>query len=401
MTILWESEPMIVGIYSFHPFPQPIFGQTVRMMNILKYLSQSNKVIVYSPDISDTENPAWIRRKTRVRTVATRKFGFQLTYRYALLNDINVYRFLKKESDSFDVLQLENSPGTSIVMRRCKIPKVGVFHSAGLRELSWKIRDSLVQGNIKEYVGWSFYRFYSLECEKTLARKSKSLIVTSESVRDYAASLGADPNKISVLRNGVDLEEYQRYSNSVSKHELRRNLGIPHDAYVFIFHGSFYFDQNIAAIENIIRISRKLSARLRNFHYVIVGGPVERLKKAWRENVSNVLFTGYVEDVKPYLFSADCGLAPYPEDAVSGGRLKIVEYLAAGLPVVATRTGVCGFEQLVDDEPIYVLERLRDIEKLLPLPHIDVNMGKLKNFDWSRVAAANEKILKEALEQSS
>ena len=373
------------------------------MINVLKYLSKSNKVIVYSPSVSDVENLESTRCTSVVKNVITKNFDFPLTYRYAFLNDFNAYRFLKNESDSFDILQLENSLGTLLVMKKCKFPKVGVFHSAGMKELSWKIKNLLTLGRKKEYIGWSCYRFYSLWCDKTLARMSTHLIVTSESVKEYVENLGADPRKISILRNGVDLEEYQRYSNSVSKCELRRKLGIPDDSFVFVFHGSFDFDQNIAAIKNIVRIRKSLkNHRLwKNFYYIIVGGSIERLEKSWRENMDDVLFTGYVEDVKPYLFSADCGIAPYPEHAVSGGRLKIIEFLAAGLPVIATRTGVYGLEELIDDEPIYIIKNFKGLEKLLPLPQVEVNKTKLKNFDWSRIATINEKILKEALENSS
>jgi len=392
-----------IGIYSSHSFPQPVFGQSVRMMNILKQLSKSNKVIVYSPRASDVENSVSPLYTDAVENIATKNFDFPLTYRYTLLNDVNVYRFLRIESDSFDVLQLENSLGTLLLMKKCNFPKVAVLHSAGLKELSWKVKNLRLQGRKREYIGWSCYRFYASLCEKTLARKSKRLIVTSESVREYAANLGADPRKISILRNGVNLEEYQRYSNSVSKCKLRKKLGIPDDSFVFVFHGSFNFDQNVEAIKNILRIRKRLRNHKtwKKCYYIIIGGPIKRLEKSWRENMDDVLFTGYVEDIKPYLFSADCGIAPFPEHAPSGGRLKILEFLSAKLPVIATKNGVYGLEELVDDEPIYIMENFKDLEKLLPIPQVEVNKTKLQNFDWSKIAAVNEEILKEAIENSS
>jgi glycosyltransferase involved in cell wall biosynthesis len=55
--------------------------------------------------------------------------------------------------------------------------------------------------------------------------------------------------------------------------------------------------------------------------------------------------TGTVADVQPYL--ARAGLALAPLRAGGGSRLKILEALAAGRPVVATKVGAEGLDDLV------------------------------------------------------
>jgi glycosyl transferase family 1 len=57
--------------------------------------------------------------------------------------------------------------------------------------------------------------------------------------------------------------------------------------------------------------------------------------------------TGTVDDVRPYLARARVGLAPLR--AAGGSRLKILESLDAGRPVVATSKGGEGLEDLVGD----------------------------------------------------
>ena len=52
---------------------------------------------------------------------------------------------------------------------------------------------------------------------------------------------------------------------------------------------------------------------------------------------ASVTALGFVENVKPYLDQADIGICPVRHG--SGTRLKILTYLAAGLPVVSTTKG--------------------------------------------------------------
>lgn len=397
---------MIVGVYSYHPFPTPIFGQTVRMTNILKYLSKSNNVVVYCPTSVKENTPTLPVKDTKSLKVK----NFNLSSDFGkVCNDLRVYRFLKNEYErgNFDILQLENSLGSILLQSKCSFPKVGVFHGRLIRELSYSLRNRISQGNVKESLDIYFRKFYVSLSEKVLACKSDRVIATSELVREYAIELGADANDVFVVSNGVDLKEYEQFSHSVSKYELRKEIGIPQDAFVFVLHGSLRYDQNIEAIKNIIKIRDNLKncgVYLKNYYFLIVGGPIERIETLWkgnRTNPNNVLFTGYVEDVKPYLFSADCGIAPFPEDVEPGGpRIKILEFLAAGLPVLATKTGISGLEELIDDQPIYLIKHVKDLKKLPLGQEVKVNKKELVKFDWSEIAAMNEKILKETIENS-
>lgn len=62
---------------------------------------------------------------------------------------------------------------------------------------------------------------------------------------------------------------------------------------------------------------------------------------------AGVEVTGTVADVRPYLEKARLGLAPLR--AAGGSRLKILESLDAGRPVVSTAKGAEGLEDLVGD----------------------------------------------------
>lgn len=398
---------MIIGVYSFDSFPKPVFGQTVRMMNILTHLSKSNEVVVYCPAYTEAEAEPKLTTND-LHSVAIKNFPFPLTYKSVPYCDLGVYRFLKDEykNGNFDVLQMENPYGTLFLSKKCSFPKVAVFHGREIKEISYGAKIHLLQHKVGTYLALQFLKLYVGLSEKMLVRKSNYIIAVSELVKEYAVNLGADSDNVIIAKNGVDLKEFQEYSRLVSRRELRRRFGIPEDSFVFVFHGSLYYGQNQEAIKNIIKMRKEVEKQKlgENYYFLIVGGPIRLLKQFLNlsGDIDNVKFTGYVEDIKPYLFSADCGIAPFPLDVKPGGpRLKILEFLAAGLPVITTETGISGYEELVDDQPIYLMKEVfENLKNLLPLPQCEVKKEKLEKFDWSEISKINEETLRRAYDSS-
>ena len=77
--------------------------------------------------------------------------------------------------------------------------------------------------------------------------------------------------------------------------------------------------------------------------YVIVGNkPSDELKKYESDNV---IITGFVQDIQPYFSSAMCLAAPI--QAGAGVKVKILEAMAMGVPVLTNNIGIEGIE--VDD----------------------------------------------------
>jgi glycosyltransferase involved in cell wall biosynthesis len=92
--------------------------------------------------------------------------------------------------------------------------------------------------------------------------------------------------------------------------------------------------------------------------FVVVGhtSPDVVLKKD-----SNTLFTGYVKNEIPYINMADVCVAPL---TIGGGtRIKILNYMACGKPVIATPVGTEGLD-------------VQDGESVL-IANIDAFYGKL------------------------
>jgi glycosyltransferase involved in cell wall biosynthesis len=101
-----------------------------------------------------------------------------------------------------------------------------------------------------------------------------------------------------------------------------------------VFVGRLDYEANADAVRIICD---EIAPRFGNtVRFQIVGGPIPPLSKY----PSNVEFLGIVRDIRPILQDADVCIAPLRFG--SGTRIKIIEYLAMGKPVVTTPVGCEG-----------------------------------------------------------
>jgi len=93
---------------------------------------------------------------------------------------------------------------------------------------------------------------------------------------------------------------------------------------------------------------------------------------------------GYVDDLRPFLAAADVALNPV--DRGSGSSVKLLDYLAAGVPVVSTRVGVRGFG--APPAGVQVAERPEFADALrLPLD-VTPDRGALDALTWDHLGGA-------------
>jgi polysaccharide biosynthesis protein PslH len=110
------------------------------------------------------------------------------------------------------------------------------------------------------------------------------------------------------------------------------------------------------------------------------------------EKRPEVVVTGQVQDVRPYFRQSDVFVVPM---RMGGGvRLKILEALAMGLPVVSTTMGAEG-TGLVNGEEILLADTpeqfASEVLRLLDSPELRERIAAAgrkvaeERFDWSRV----------------
>lgn len=174
----------------------------------------------------------------------------------------------------------------------------------------------------------------------TLAR-ADAVLAVSGSLRDYAVSLGADPERVHVVPNGVDPGTF--YPGEPGP-ETRERWGLLGDGPVLGFVGGLRPWHGVEVLPAVL-------GRLRLAHpdaqLVVAGdGPLRReLERDVRERrlEDAAVFTGSLphEEVAALIRHFDVALAPYPrpEHDFYFSPLKLFEYMACGVPVVAAGLG--------------------------------------------------------------
>jgi len=132
-----------------------------------------------------------------------------------------------------------------------------------------------------------------------------------------------------------------------------------------IFVGSAH-GPNIEAVEFILN---EIADKNRNIKYTIIGNVISAFND--RKVQPNVHFTGMISaDAKESLYKT-ADLAINPMYSGSGTNLKVLEYIAYGIPLVSTEFGMRGLE--VFNDHIYLAKRddfTNVIEKLFPCHRI-------------------------------
>jgi glycosyltransferase involved in cell wall biosynthesis len=201
-------------------------------------------------------------------------------------------------------------------------------------------------------------------------------VVSEQELNLVASHLSKHLKRISVIPNSINFDDYQELN--VKKVPAR-----------LIFTGSFRFHANYEAMKWFVgEVFPRILKKEPEVQLVITGDHAVLPLPS----VENVTLAGYVEDIKRLIASAQISIAPL----LTGGgtRLKILEAMAIGTPVVATSKGAEGLgaedgKQILladspDDFADRVLTLLRDAELHEKL---SVN-GKLfvkKNYDWKSV----------------
>ena len=170
----------------------------------------------------------------------------------------------------------------------------------------------------REHLG--FFEIIVHVIETILVRQCSLVIATTESVaQDVKTRVHFADSKVKVVPNGVA----KVYPFTGLKLVDVSTLDI-------VFVGSMYSEQNRRAVNNLIQIFPSVLSEVGNARLVIIGGPLDLLKKTlipFQENIkNNVLILGYLSETEKekYLLGASVCALPFDrKDSLIGGvRLK-------------------------------------------------------------------------------
>lgn len=135
-------------------------------------------------------------------------------------------------------------------------------------------------------------------------------------------------NRIMVIPNCIELSEYQAYHPDRKQNHL-------------VFSGSFRYIANYQAMVWFLeKVYPLILKSVSNTQLLITGDHADLPLPM----TTNVHLTGYVEDIKSLIASCDVSIVPIWSGG--GTRLKILEAMALGTPVVSTSKGAEGLSAL-------------------------------------------------------
>ncbi len=380
----------ILFVSAVLPYPLHSGGQ-IRIYNLLKRLARIHEIHLYAFIRSESEKKympelSFCRSVTTVlrgRVWQPRYIFKAFTGPYPLLwNSYHNSEMLALLSDEvakgkYNLVHIEPGYVWPSIPTEHRIPIVVVEHNIEhtvyelyVRNFKIGILRPLLLRDVIKMKSW----------EHHVWSRAVRIITVSENDRSFIGQ-----NNISVVSNGVDIKAFAfRPKKTMPKH-LK-----------FLYIGDFRWMENRDAAQHLIRDFWPA------IHEVY---PDAHLRIVGKNAPHGPYFVGEVDNIQDELNAADIILAPI---RVGGGtKYKILEAMAAGLPVITTSLGIIGIHGedkkhfLIAENAADVLESisyLLDSDKRAKIVH---NARALieGEYSWDNIASELDAAWKEAYEK--
>jgi glycosyltransferase involved in cell wall biosynthesis len=322
------------------PYP-PDSGPKVKTWNVLKYLARQHQVTLVSFVRGDQSADVEALRRYchAVHTVPMKRSPIQ--------DGLALWRSLAT-GQPWMMLRDDRKAMRQLIDRLCSGTRFDVAHADQLNMAQYALRVSGARTVLDAHNAlWLLYmrlaetmpagpRRWLLERDWRLLKADEGRLVRefdgvlAVSDEDKAALLEAagQPREITVIPIAVDTDEIPL---------IRRGPQASHLLHI----GTMYWPPNIDGMWWFVNeVYPHIRALRPDTTLDIVGARPPQALMALNGNGSGVNVTGYVPDPRPYLEQA--GVFIVPLRAGGGMRVKILEALARGLPLVTTTLGCEG-----------------------------------------------------------
>lgn len=234
-----------------------------------------------------------------------------------------------------------------------------------------------------------------VDIRKLPLRRADNLIALTNLERKHLVHLGIHPNRISVIPNGLDLEKFKMLSNVSNENNIVLYVG--------------KININHKGVDTLIKSVPVVLRCVPDARFLLVGpdwGDLIHLKRlAFKLRVqSHVSFIGAVSEQEKMKYFGMAEVCVVPSNIEPFG-IVILEFMACGKPVIASRTG--GIPEILKDKENGILvhpgnpKKLGDaISFVLQNKAVATRMGELgkkeaQKYTWDSVVDQIEKIYDE------
>jgi glycosyltransferase involved in cell wall biosynthesis len=225
------------------------------------------------------------------------------------------------------------------------------------------------------------------ETEKKACTISDITMVCSDEDKNSLVDLYKVPeDKFLVVPNGVDCEEITFVSQQ-KRQEFKKILGLE-DNFIIIFIGSWH-PPNVDAV----RVVKDLAYALPDIKFLIIGSICSALDQ--EKLPDNLGLMGVISEAEKKMVYNIADVALNPMTFGSGTNIKMMDYMASGIPIITTEIGKRGLG-LTDNVHLIVSDIKEFKEKITAIYSKNIhterfieNAYKLaKNqYDWKIIAA--------------
>lgn len=220
-----------------------------------------------------------------------------------------------------------------------------------------------------------------LQYEKKTVKRCTMGFFASDEDNKYLKQYAPHAN-LEVLPNGVDTDYFVHGSGVPGN-------GINAEEKAIIFFGNFEYPPNVDGLKYFLNdIFPSIREKAPGCNLYVVG----KKPPEWAKETDKIIVTGYVEDIREYLQKAAVVICPIRFGA--GTRIKILEAMAMGKPVVSTSLGCEGIDvnpgqniEVADEPGEFVLKTVNLLEDIMLRNKIGQEARILveKKYSWDIV----------------
>lgn len=337
-----------VGVLAFHPaFTPPRSGGELRLYNLYRrvadrgfrvelltptYSHHEQELVAHTPNFQETRFPK-TSLYNKLHHLNDRMIGFAecsgLVSSIACIRHEAFRREAQRLAETADVLTQAYAFLTPLIPHRRRARQLLVYDAHNVEtELARTMFGSGLKGRA------ATARIAALE-RRMLREADVVMACSDDDAEQFITQMGVDRSKIVVIPNGVDVDEIRPASSPEERAAARALLELS-DRPACFFIGSFH-PPNIEAVNLIIS---ELAKPYPEVDFLIAGKVCQAFEG--QPIPANLRLLGLVSEEQKHALLHGCDIALNTMTSGSGTNLKMLDYLAAGLPILSTPTGARG-----------------------------------------------------------
>ena len=343
---------------AFTIYPQTS-GQTIYSLALARWLSEKYRIYLF--------------------TYATKNFNKDTDEILNFYEEIHTYKYVEKRDiqstiDRFRVLhvvddqmyddvvsKIESEKISTVVIDHLgmssfyyrlkrKFPNISFIYSSGNVE-SLNIDAAFMKGGRNKRL-WHIRAYLHKLTERDMLKKADAVISISNSDTDYFR------NVMKIHNNYILSKPHYLFKC------IREESEFCKPTQTMMIAGSMSWYPNVSGVLKFVNevfipmIQGNSEAKL----YIVGKNPTEELVALGKSN-PNIIVTGFVEDIDEYYKKCDIAIIPVFEG--SGIKIKLLEALGKGVPVLSTSHAARGYDIcdriIVEDDSVKMIEYLKRV----------------------------------------